>query len=242
MTNMVGAIFGALFGGGLALAISVGTRQWVVEAARRTSAILKMDVATLSWTVAGAVGGTFLLTLMRGAQASLFGCVLGGLLAGVARQQVVAAQQKQLQIRLSLLTPAFLDMLAISMATGVGLRVALNSLLPKVDRELQQLWLPLTSDGETAVVDCLQQVISDCEHSPTQRIANALIVSTERGTPIVDVLQSLAQEIRAECRRQLLEIASKKDVQMMLPVVFGILPSITAVALFPAVGSLTSLT
>ena len=36
-------------------------------------------------------------------------------------------------------------------------------------------------------------------------------------------------------------VAAKKDVQMMLPVVFGILPSITAIALFPAVGSLTAL-
>ena len=136
---------------------------------------------------------------------------------------------------------AFLDMLSISMSTGMGLRSAFSSLLTKSDPLLQELWQPVVADSDDGMVERLQAVVLQSQHSPTQRIANALIVSTERGTPIVELLQSLAQEIRAESRRQLLEIAAKKDVQMMLPVVFGILPSITAIALFPAVGSLTAL-
>ena len=71
------------------------------------------------------------------------------------------------------------------------------------------------------------------------RISRTLLISQERGTPIAQTLQSLSGEIRSETRRQLLEIAAKKDVAMMVPVVFGILPSITAIALYPAFISLS---
>ncbi len=239
---IVGAVFGALFGIGVWLAISIDARDWFAHAVAQLAKQLEVDVADVSWMIAGAVGGALLLAGLKGAPAALPGCFVGGAAATFVRQQQAASERKRLLIRQSLLTPAFLDMLAITMSTGSGLRAAMNSLFPKLDAELQVLWRPMAADGEVAVVERLQQVINASDHSPTQRVANALIVSTERGTPIADVLQSLAQEIRAECRRQLLEIASKKDVQMMLPVVFGILPSITAVALFPAVGSLTSLT
>jgi tight adherence protein C len=71
------------------------------------------------------------------------------------------------------------------------------------------------------------------------RISRTLLIAQERGTPIAQTLNALSAEIRSETRRQLLEIAAKKDVTMMVPVVFGILPSITAIALYPAFISLS---
>jgi tight adherence protein C len=73
------------------------------------------------------------------------------------------------------------------------------------------------------------------------RVSRSLLIAQERGTPIQQTLQGLSNEIRSETRRQLLEIAAKKDVSMMVPVVFGILPSITAIALYPAFISISTM-
>lgn len=239
------SIFGTAFG----LAFGVG--MWFTADALRHvdwkaghrwwANLLGMETETLSWLVAGALAGAVLGSAVRDSGGAVVGAAVGGGAAIYGLRQRDTQRRQRLAIERSLVTPAFLDMLAISMATGAGLRSSLTSLLPKVEPLVQDLWEPVTVTAEVGLVEQLQAVARNTDHSPTQRIANALIVSTERGTPIVDLLQNLAQEVRAESRRQLLEIAAKKDVQMMLPVVFGILPSITVIALYPAVGSLTSL-
>ena len=44
------------------------------------------------------------------------------------------------------------------------------------------------------------------------------------------------------CTGSLLEIAGRKELLMLVPVVFLILPTVVLVALFPAISSLTVLT
>lgn len=236
-----GAVVGGLFGVGLWQLMAAAPMLDWREFQLSTAKLLSIEPEMLSWLVIGGCGGGVTLGLNRGVAAVALGALAGVTTAFVLFKERQSRRRKQRAIEQSLVTPSFLDMLAISMATGLGLRASLTMVIPKSPEILQELWRPVTDTPEKSLVDQLQEVSQVSEHSPTQRIANALIVSSERGTPIVDVLHNLAQEIRAESRRQLLEIAAKKDVQMMLPVVFGILPSITAIALFPAVGSLTSL-
>jgi len=57
----------------------------------------------------------------------------------------------------------------------------------------------------------------------------------DRGTPIVEVLRAQAQDSRDEAKRQLLELAGKKEVAMLVPVVFLILPITIAFAIFPGI-------
>lgn len=237
----LGSLLGAAFGLGALLVMFNLDIDLIRQIYARLARLLNVDPTVLGWVVVGATSGGFLLSILKGTSGGLIGCVVGGVVAGFTHHSQMTSTSKKLEIQQSLVTPAFLDMLSISMSTGAGLRTAFSSLLTRSDPILQDLWRPVIDDSDDGLVERLQKVVLTAQHSPTQRIANALIVSTERGTPIVDVLQSLAQEIRAESRRQLLEIAAKKDVQMMLPVVFGVLPSITAIALFPAVGSLTAL-
>lgn len=239
--SAVGLLLGASFGAGAVLFVLNMRLPALTSLIERSAHALDLAPAVLGWIVVGACIGGALMSAFRGASGAVVGCFIGALLAGFTHHNYLASTKRRRRIQQSLLTPAFLDMLSISMTTGIGLRTAFMTLLAKSDPLLQELWQPVTNEGEGGLVERLQSVVLHAEHSPTQRIANALIVSSERGTPIVEVLQSLAQEIRSESRRQLLEIAAKKDVQMMLPVVFGILPSITAIALFPAVGSLAAL-
>jgi tight adherence protein C len=67
------------------------------------------------------------------------------------------------------------------------------------------------------------------------------VIAVERGTPMLPMLDSFAADIRSNNQRKLLEKAAQKEVWMMIPVVFGILPAVTAVAVFPALTTLSQL-
>ena len=50
-----------------------------------------------------------------------------------------------------------------------------------------------------------------------------MAVAIERGTPLADVLRAQAADVRALGKRQLLESGGRKEIAMMVPVVFIVL-------------------
>ena len=70
------------------------------------------------------------------------------------------------------------------------------------------------------------------------RFPDGIAVATERGTPMADVLRAQAADARASGRRRLLEKAGKKEVLMLVPVVFFILPIVVIIALYPGIHGL----
>ena len=60
-------------------------------------------------------------------------------------------------------------------------------------------------------------------------------VAVERGTPLADVLHAQAADVREAGRRELIEAAARKEVAMMVPVVFLVLPVTVLFAFFPGV-------
>jgi hypothetical protein len=71
-----------------------------------------------------------------------------------------------------------------------------------------------------------------------ERFVDAVVVALERGTPLADVLRAQADDVRGARRRTLLELAGRRDVLMLVPVVFLILPTVVLIALFPAAHAL----
>ena len=65
------------------------------------------------------------------------------------------------------------------------------------------------------------------------RFSEGLAVAIERGTPLVDVLHAQAADVREASRRELIESGGRKEVAMMIPVVFFILPVTVVFAFFP---------
>jgi pilus assembly protein TadC len=65
------------------------------------------------------------------------------------------------------------------------------------------------------------------------RFSAGLAVALERGTPLADVLHAQAADVREAGRRDLIEIAARKEVLMMIPVVFLVLPITVLFALSP---------
>lgn len=60
----------------------------------------------------------------------------------------------------------------------------------------------------------------------------------ERGTPLADVLRAQAQDVRELSRRRLVEEGGKREIAMMVPVVFLVLPVTVVFAAYPGLAVL----
>ena len=71
------------------------------------------------------------------------------------------------------------------------------------------------------------------------RFAQGVAVAVERGTPLAQVLHAQAADVREAGRRELIEVAARKEVLMMVPVVFLVLPVTVLFAFWPGVVGLS---
>jgi tight adherence protein C len=62
-----------------------------------------------------------------------------------------------------------------------------------------------------------------------------IVAALERGAPLAAVLQAQASDAREETKRSLIEQAGRKEILMLLPLVFLILPLSVLFAVFPGV-------
>jgi tight adherence protein C len=76
---------------------------------------------------------------------------------------------------------------------------------------------------------------------PFERFVQGIVVALERGTPLAEVLRAQAADVREQSKRALLEAGGRKELQMMVPVVFLILPVTVLFALYPGLVTLVSL-
>lgn len=159
---------------------------------------------------------------------------------GLSHNKKKTDRQKR-DFALSLTTPAWLDVLSLCLYAGLPIRSAMSRSLQSASLLQQSAWQTFKDSAkfDTSMSAQLMEVAS--RRDAHSKVANSLLVAIERGTPLANVISSLSQELRSEHRRRLLEIAARKEVVMMIPVIFGILPSVTAIALFPAFSTLSSL-
>jgi tight adherence protein C len=89
--------------------------------------------------------------------------------------------------------------------------------------------------------DALQQMADRTSLDPLARFIDGLLVAIERGTPLAEVLRAQAADVREAGKRRLLEAGGRKEIAMMVPVVFLVLPVTVLFALFPGLISIVSL-
>jgi tight adherence protein C len=94
----------------------------------------------------------------------------------------------------------------------------------------------------TPITRALTDVGERTTFEPFARFVHGIVVAVERGTPIADVLRAQAIDVRELSKRALLEAGGRKEISMMAPVVFLILPVTVLFALYPGLLTLVSLT
>ena len=166
-------------------------------------------------------------------------CGLLGVLGVLARDTYLSTQVRRRERRLLAELPTVAELLALSVAAGEGPAAALDRIARSCRGELAdelQRVLGETRVGETLVRD-LDGLADRTGLLALSRFADGLAVALERGTPLADVLRAQAGDIREAGRRELIESGARREVAMMVPVVFLVLPVTIAFAFYPgAVG------
>jgi len=229
---------------GLAIGSAVGLGVWLVFANLSVQPIrnmFKVESSTAEVPLAF-LGLSIGLLLLR---SLIFGTVLAVLfywLSGVVERQRQMQKQQEFSLRESLMIPNLVESLAISLTAGLPIVQAFATSIEKAPTELQQIWSSVVEGGTSETfTQRLQQVSLKWPLSESARLADQIVIAVERGTPMLPMLDSFAADIRSNNQRKLLEKAAQKEVWMMIPVVFGILPAVTAVAVFPALTTLSQL-
>ncbi len=186
-------------------------------------------------TGAGLVCG--LVAVASGARPTLVVALVGaGALAGVlARDQALTSAVFRRERRLLAEFPAVADMLALSLAAGEGTVSALERIVRITRGELSGELGTALADARTgaSLSTALGGIAERTALPPLQRFVDGIAVAVERGTPLADVLRAQAADVREADRRRLIETGGRKDILMMVPVVFLVLPVTILFALFP---------
>ncbi len=197
---------------------------------------LKVFESGLVGTGVGLVTGLLAVASMHASVFAVIGLTIVGGGVGLSTRRYLLARQARKRLALILEElPALCELLAICLTAGEGFRDALTRVAARGHGPLAvelrgelarvQLGIPL--------VEALGELSTRLDVPPLSRLLDHVISSIDRGTPLADVLRVQAAEARAEAGRRLQERASAREVIMLMPLVFLILPITVAFAVFP---------
>lgn len=133
--------------------------------------------------------------------------------------------------------PVVLEFLTLSLSAGEGILDSFRRVSAKSRGELAQELGGVVAEvhSGSALAESLRGLADGIRMPELTRCVDQIIGALERGTPLAEVLRAQAQDTREQSKRTLLELAGKKEVAMMLPLVFLILPVTIIFAIFPGV-------
>lgn len=151
------------------------------------------------------------------------------------RDNRLSAQVKQRESAMIAEFPAVAELLALSVAAGEGPVAALDRVVRRSGGELSRELSGVLGRIRTGqpVADAFDTLAGSTGVPAVARFAHGIAVAVERGTPLADVLHAQAADVREAGRRALIEQASRKEILMMVPVVFLVLPVTVLFAFWP---------
>jgi tight adherence protein C len=192
------------------------------------------------WAAGGLAAGLG-VSLLLGARGSfspvlLLFLSLSGAVAGLlARDQLLSWEVSQREQRIMAEFPTIAELLALAVAAGEGPVGALERVTRLSSGELAGELGRALAEARAGVplVVALQGVAGRTNVAALARFVDGVAIAVERGTPLVDVLRAQAVDVREAGKRALLEAGGRKEIAMMVPVVFLVLPVTVLFALFP---------
>ena len=133
--------------------------------------------------------------------------------------------------------PTVAELLALSLAAGEGSHDAIRRVARASSGELGHELRGVVADVGLGVplAEALQRMANALRVPRLSLFVDAVIGALERGAPLAEVLRAQAGDARGERKRQLLEVAGRKEVLMLVPLIFGLLPLTVLIAVFPGV-------
>ena len=213
-----------------------------LERADIDKSVHEFRVEQVLWGLAGfGIAATYglvrTLTGAGGTTSSLLLCVVAVALGVIARDHHLSSQVRNRERRIIAEFPAVAELLALAVAAGESPVAALDRVVRRSGGELSRdLARVLASVRTGEPVGVAFDRWSSVTGLPlVARFAQGIAVAVERGTPLADVLHAQAADVREAGRRELIEIAARREILMMVPVVFLVLPVTVFFAFWPGV-------
>lgn len=190
---------------------------------------------SLSAVVAGAVAGSFSPFM---AVVGVLGTALSGFMF---RDYWLGAQIRRRESRMMAEFPSLAELMALAVGAGESATGALDRVCRSAHGELSKEFSKILAETRAGIplVEALQEFSARTNLGPLVRFVDGIIVAVERGTPLAEVLRAQAQDVRDTAKRDLMESAGKKEIGMMVPLVFGVLPLTVVFAVFPGIAAIS---
>lgn len=194
-----------------------------------TAAVVMSFVGSLLWWTRGVSLPVLALVVICAAMGGAM--ARDGLLtrAAVSRERLIMTE-----------FPALAELLALSVTAGESTvqalervsRLSAGALSTELDIALS------AARTGTSLPDALQGISQRTGLAPVARFVDGIVVAIQRGTPLGEVLRAQAQDARESARQALIEEGGKREIAMMVPVVFLVLPVTVVFAAYPGLALL----
>lgn len=193
---------------------------------RVATAISLSGIVLLMFVLGGA-------DLLLGLGLSAFMLLLGYMLPGYWLKSRISKRKKSVQMSL----PDAIDLLTISVESGLGFDPALSRVIEKWDNELTREFGRMLSEirmGKSRR-EAMREMAQRINVDDLNVFTSSMIQADQLGVSISQVLRVQSQQMRMRRRQRAEEQAHKAPVKMLFPMVFLIFPSLYIVLLGPAI-------
>ena len=171
-------------------------------------------------------------------------CAVASVTGVLMRENRLSAQVAEREGRILVEFPTVAELLALAVGAGEGPVAALDRVVSRSRGELSGELAVVLADIRTGspVTAALDALARRSGLPVVSRFAEGMAVAIERGTPLSGVLHAQATDVREAGRRALIESGARKEIAMMVPVVFLVLPVTVMFAFWPGVVGLRLVT
>lgn len=167
---------------------------------------------------------------------ALLGCVVGM----SAWDRLLTARAGSRQRRVEAAVPDASELLALAVGAGESVPAALDRVASLSHSDLGDELARAVADIRLGApsVRALTDLAARNDSPALSRLCQTLSTAIGRGSPLAAVLHDQARDIREASRQRLMEEGGKREIAMLFPVVFLILPVTVLFALYPGLMAL----
>jgi tight adherence protein C len=192
------------------------------------------------WALGGLAGGVALSVLLAATRGTApialivmtFSAGVGG---AALRDWTLTRAVRRRESRMLAELPTVAELLALAVTAGEGALGALERVSRATHGALSDELRGVLASARTGtpLPAALRDLGARTGVPALKRFADGIATAVERGTPLAEVLRAQAQDVRADGRRALMEEGGKREIAMLVPVVFLILPVTVIFAVYP---------
>jgi len=168
--------------------------------------------------------------------AGLIAVPIAGLVTGYfAAEFALRASVSRRAARITSELPTVFEFTSLCLAAGESITDSLRRVARVGSGEFAGELAHVTRQVDTGVplASALSELSARLQLPAVTRGIEQILGALDRGSPLAAVLQAQAQDAREDSKRELLEKAGQKEVVMLVPLVFLILPVTILFAVFP---------